>query len=646
MMIQLGAAYYPELWDPAELVSDIEKCKEYGLRLLRVGEFAWGRMEPEEGRFELDWLEELVGRLHESGISVVLCTPTCTPPRWLLNRYPETRQVSPAGVREAVSSRCHTCKTSPLMREKNLRVTEQLARRFGNHPGVVGWQIDNELYIYREGCYCPLCRAAFQAYLRERYGSPEELNRRWGMARWSLEYSSFDEVEPPRPDEWRHPSLQTAWRRFMEAQLCSYAREQADMLHRYTRAPVGTDMMPMNTLSYYDMTAPMDVVQYNHYDPAERLPFTTFFYDFARPIKARPFWVTETQVGWNGSEYAECGYRPVGNCYANTWLPIAHGAERNLYWLFRTPQNGHELAHGALFSTAGRPYRVSEEVRQASRDLARCDAFLSGSRVAARIAVHFSSVAENNFLSAPLLKDFHYKETLMERFHAPLRHYNVDLIDTPHPLDGYRVVFSPFLATIDEELQEKAEAFVRAGGTWIVGPMSGILTEDTSKYADSPCPFVERLAGVYVRYQKPIANSVWRAAWQDGSPLGVSTCYDALEATDSTPLATYCGDEFDGFAAVTERRLGAGRVILLGTLPDASAIRRLTGLPPIAEASENVDLTERSGARAGLIAIETENRPGTLTLPGRYHELIGDRRLSGTVSIRPYEVLVLEAEEA
>ena len=646
MMIQLGAAYYPELWDPAELASDIEKCKEYGLRLLRVGEFAWGRMEPEEGRFELDWLEELVDRLHESGISVVLCTPTCTPPRWLLNRYPETRQVSPAGVREAASSRCHTCKTSPLMREKNLRVTEQLARRFGNHPGVVGWQIDNELYIYREGCYCPLCRAAFQAYLRERYGSPEELNRRWGMARWSLEYSSFDEVEPPRPDEWRHPSLRTAWRRFGEAQICSYAREQADLLHRYTRAPVGTDMMPMNTLSYYDMTAPMDVVQYNHYDPAERLPFTTFFYDFARPIKARPFWVTETQVGWNGSEYAECGYRPVGNCYANTWLPIAHGAERNLYWLFRTPQNGHELAHGALFSTAGRPYRVSEEVRQASRDLARCDAFLSGSRVAARIAIHFSSVAENNFLSAPLLKDFHYKETLMERFHAPLRHYNVDLIDTPHPLDGYRVVFSPFLATIDEELQEKAEAFVRAGGTWIVGPMSGILTEDTSKYADSPCPFVERLAGVYVRYQKPIANSVWRAAWQDGSPLGVSTCYDALEATDSTPLATYCGDEFDGFAAVTERRLGAGRVILLGTLPDASAIRRLTGLPPIAEASENVDLTERSGARAGLIAIETENRPGTLTLPGRYHELIGDRRLSGTVSIRPYEVLVLEAEEA
>ena len=159
-MIQLGAAYYPELWDETELARDVERCREYGLSVLRVGEFAWGRMEPEEGKYDLDWLQTVVDRLHAGGISVILCTPTCTPPRWMLNRYPETRQVSPSGVREAVSSRCHTCKTSPLMREKNRQITEQLARRFGSHPGVVGWQLDNELYVYRNGCYCPLCHAA------------------------------------------------------------------------------------------------------------------------------------------------------------------------------------------------------------------------------------------------------------------------------------------------------------------------------------------------------------------------------------------------------------------------------------------------------------------------------------------------------
>lgn len=643
-MIQLGAAYYPELWDESELEKDIERCREYGLQVLRVGEFAWGLLEPREGVFDFDWLERILDRLKEANISVILGTPTCTPPRWLLNKYPETRQVSPAGVRETVSSRCHPCKASPIMREKNRIITEQLARRFGSHPAVVGWQVDNELYIYRNGCYCPLCRAAFRRYLAQKYGTIDELNRRWGMTRWSLAYASFDEVEPPLPDEWRHPSLRTVWRRFQQAQICDYAREQAEILHRYTKAPVGTDMMPMNSLSYYDMNRPMDVAMFNHYDTAERLPMTAFFYDFVRPVLPHPFWVSETQVGWNGSEFAESGYRPAGNCRANTWLPLAHGAERNLYWLFRTPQNGHELAHGALFSTAGRPYRVSEEVRRTAAELALCSDFLENSRVRSDIAIHYSAVAYNNILSAPLLKGFHYTETLNQCFHAPLRHYNVDVIDTPHPLDGYRVVFSPFLTTIEADLQERIERWVRSGGTWIVGPMSGHMTEDTGKFADSPYPFVERLAGVFVKYQDPIENSVRRAAWRDGSPLGISTCFDAAEATDSTPLATYRGDEFDGFAAITERRVGDGRVIFLGTLPDASAVRRLAGFPPIAEASENIDLTERSGAREGLLAIEVENRAGTLTLPGRYRDRLTGRTLSGTVSLAPYEVLVLEPE--
>ena len=82
-------------------------------------------------------------------------------------------------------------------------------------------------------------------------------------------------------------------------------------------------MMPNNVLSYYRMNAPMDVVQFNHYDPAAALPDLPFSYHFLRPIKSAPFWVTETQVGWNGSEFAENGARPVGNCYANTMLPLS-----------------------------------------------------------------------------------------------------------------------------------------------------------------------------------------------------------------------------------------------------------------------------------------------------------------------------------
>lgn len=438
--IYLGSAYYPEMWSEDEIEKDIERCRQLGVNTLRVGEFAWGKMEPREGEFCFGWLKNVVDRLYAAGIYTVMCTPTATPPRWLLKKYPETRMVMHDLIRADVSSRCHTCKTSPVMREKNRVIVTKMAEVFAGHPGIVGWQIDNEIYPYSEGCYCEKCRAAFRSFLKEKFGSVDALNEAWGMTRWSLTYDSFDDVDPPYPRQWRHPSLRKAWHDFQCAQIKSYVEEQADILHRFGCGNVGTDMMAQNYLSYYAVNEKLDVVQFNHYNPAQDLPNTAFSYDFLRCVKDRPFWVAETQVGWNGSNFADCGYRPVGNCYANTWLPVARGAEMNLYWLFRTHPNGHEMAHGALFSPAGRAYRVSEEVRRAAEDFSVCGDFLAGTKIVSRIALHYSATAMNGFESAPLLKGMDYRRFVLEYFYAAFRHYNVDVIDTPHGLSGYHVL--------------------------------------------------------------------------------------------------------------------------------------------------------------------------------------------------------------
>lgn len=638
----IGAAYYPELWEENEIEKDIERCKRIGVNCLRVGEFAWGKMEPREGVFNFDWLYSIVDRLHAEGIKTVMCTPTCTPPRWFLNKYPETREVSSDGVRRDVSSRCHPCKTSLLMRRKNREIVTEMAKVFGKHPGVIGWQIDNELFVYNNGCYCELCKNAFRTYLKTKYGRIEDMNRKWGMARWSLDYSDFDEIEPPTPDQWRHPSLRTEWRLFQCEQIYSYIHEQAEILHRYTDTPIGTDMMPNNTLSYYRANEHLDVVQFNHYDTAERLPLLAFDYNFLRPIKKHPFWVTETQVGWNGSEFSENGYRPVGNCYANTWMPIAMGAEMNLYWLFRTHHAGHELAHGALFSTCGREYRVSEEVKRAAEEIERCKPFLENSVIKSRIAIHYSSAAEHNYSSAPIVKNFSYRGNLIHKIHDAFRHYNVDLIDTQHGLEGYDTLISPYLTTIDDSTKEKIEQWIREGGTWIVGPMSDTMTDYSAKPTHAPFFFLEELAGVYTKYQKPIPNEVFRARWSNGEPLEISGYYDAFEATNSQSLATYDGDEFDGYSVITERAVGKGRVIMVGSMLSHGALRQLVGKTPIANASENVRLVERSGKRCGMIAMELENKEGYVTLKEDYTDLISGRPLTGKILLKPYEVLVLE----
>lgn len=642
--IYLGAAYYPELWNESEVEKDIARCKETGVNCVRIGEFAWGKMEPEEGKFDFAWLVRVVDKLYENGIFTVLCTPTATPPRWMLNKYPEMRMTMHDLVRADVSSRCHVCKTSPVAREKNRIIVNELAKKFAGHKGVIGWQIDNELYPYTEGCYCAQCKGAFRSYLKEKFGTTERLNKAWGMARWSLNYDSFEEIEPPYPRQWRHPSLRKAWRDFQCAQIKSYAEEQLQILHKYGCDNVGTNMMQHNSLSYYHLNERLDIAQYNHYDTAERLPDTAFAYDFVRSIKNKPFWIMETQVGWNGSEYAESGYRPVGNCYANTWLPIAKGAEMNLYWLFRAHRSGHEIGHGALYSAAGRSYRVSEEVKRVAEDLQKCREFLTSSCIKSKIALHYSSTAHNDFESAPLLKEFNYRETLIKKYYAAFRHFNVDIIDTQHSLEDYEVIVSPFLATADENgFKERIIEWVKNGGTWIAGPMTDIMDGNVSRYTRAPYGFLEELAGVYTKYQKPVVNDVFKAQWTNDGECAIGMCYDAYECNEGTEsLAHYSAGEFAPLSAITERKVGKGKVILVGSVISHGDLLRLVNRAPIAEASGNIILTERTGEISGIIAVETENKGGYLVLNGEYTELITGKKLSGKIEIAPYEVMVLK----
>lgn len=368
-----------------------------------------------------------------------------------------------------------------------------------------------------------------------------------------------------------------------------------------------------------------------------------FAYDFLRCVKDKPFWVMETQVGWNGSEFAECGYRPVGNSYVNTWLPIAKGAEMNLYWLFRTHPNGHELGHGALFSSAGREYRVSDEVRRACKDIEKCSRFLTETKIISKIALHYSAKAMSLLTVAPLLKDLNYRETILQKYHTAFRHYNVDVIDTPHALDEYEVIISPFLACIDENgFKERITEWIRAGGTWIVGPMSDIMDSNVSKYTHAPYSFLEEMAGVYTKYQKPIDNDVFKAQWQDGGECSVSMCYDAYECNEgTTSLAHYVAGEFAPLSVLTERKVGKGRVILVGSVVSHGDLIRLVSKEPIADASDNIVITERTGEQNGIIAVEIENKTGYIVLDKKYKDLISGRVLQGRILLKPYEVFVL-----
>ncbi len=651
----LGAAYYPEDWPLEQLDQDIALMREAGMNVMRVGEFAWSRMEPEEGQYDFDWLHLVVDKLGEAGIATILGTPTCTPPVWLTGRHPEVLFIREDGTPCTHGMRRHYCPNNPLYRDYCRRIVTRMAREFGRDERVIGWQIDNELYSAGfpfMSCSCPVCQVKFHAFLQQRYGSIGKLNQAWCTNLWSQTYQSFEQIPFPRPGVWSHPSLLLAWREFANQSYIEFSDMQADILHQLTRHPVGTDMMMVVGLDHYAINRKLDVVQYNHYHYHENVWQSAFWFDYVRPIKERPFWNTETATCWSGSVVTS-GYSEPGFCRANSWMPFAMGGEANLYWLWRSHYAGHELMHGSVIQSTGRPMHTFGEVQEVSRGLAASAEFLNGTRpTPSGFAVHFSNFASLMFHDQPLVHGFNYQNAFLERIYRPIlrAHYRPDVISPSVDLDDYGLVFSPFIPALDESgLRERIRPWIEAGGTWVVGPLSDIRTQDGAKFTHAPYGSLEEWAGIYCKYQLPGHPRDFALQWENGPRSKGGLWYDGLELRGAKPLAIYTEGPLEGLAAATIHKMGKGRIIVLATLPPPEDLLRLlnnlacdAGISPAADASANLLAVPRQGpAGHGLIAVEYENQPAWLNLRAEATDFLTGKRHSGRIEIPPYGVMIL-----
>jgi beta-galactosidase GanA len=430
-------------------------------------------------------------------------------------------------------------------------------------------------------------------------------------------------------------------------------KHQADILHRSVKVPVGTDMMPYSDIDYGVMHQALDLVQFNHYNKADNLWQAALWFDFIRPIKARPFWNTETQTCWNGSVAAN-GYKEPGFCRVNSWLPIALGGEANLYWLWRQHWSGQELMHGAVVSASGRPLHIFGEVQEISAGFRAAADFLNDAPpIPTPLALVFSQRSARMSAHQPMVNGFNYHGMMMDKVYHPLlqAHLRLDAILPMAELSKYKMIFSPFLLTLDESgFREKIKSWIEAGGAWIVGPLSDIRNEHAAKFTHAPYGSLEEWGGVYCKYELPGDPRDFKLRWNDGRESEGALWYDGLELRGAEALATYTEGPLAGLAAVARKKLGKGQIIILGTMPRAQELQALllslgkeVGIYPVADASENLLVVPRRGpAGAGMVIVELENRPGRITLPAKMKDLLTDKELSGKIAVPPYAVMVLK----
>lgn len=382
-----GAAYYPEHWPEERWATDARLMREAGFNVARLGEFAWAKMEPDEDRFDFDWLDRAIAVLHREGISVLLGTPTAGPPAWLVNAPgpdADCRIVYEDAGRWQFGGRSLCCVNHPRFIERSRRIARAMGEHFAGHPAVMGFQIDNEIGMYGTRCHCDFCLAKFREWMRKKHGDLRRVNERLGTIFGGGIFRDFDDIPFPRARQDMHnPGLLLESQRFVSESNVAYVAMQAAALREAgVRRPITTNVCHMAGgsmgINEHALFRDLDVVGWDcypqqfGYDPS---PFTMgLLHSMARGYKERPYWMLEQQSGAPMGAAADDPRR----IRLWAWQSAAHGAEMILFFRWRTARFGGEQYWRGIFDHDGQPNeryevvsRLGAEVRRLEGPLAR-----------------------------------------------------------------------------------------------------------------------------------------------------------------------------------------------------------------------------------------------------------------------------------
>ena len=653
----LGAAYYPEAWDEAEQEKDIALMVKAGIKIVRMGEFAWHMMEPRCGEFHFEWLHRVMDRLEKAGISVMLGTPTATPPIWLEELDPGMMVLDESGRRRQHGGRRNNCSNNPTYIKYSRRIVERFAQEFGKDPRVVCWQIDNEICIQESGCYCEYCRKGFADYLEEKYKTIGNLNRRWGLELFSQAYDSFEQVPPPKSYCWHGMHIKYEWMLYQAQAHIDFIKMQVDILHQYTDAPVGTDMMPIFEIDYEKIAECTDILEFNHYNDENDLWKSVFWFDYLRAFKNIPFWNTETSTCWNGGLYTPSNLRPEGFCRANSWLPFILGGSANMYWLWRQHRTGHELMHGAVLYASGRPMLIFDEVQETAAQLETVEDFLKSTKVLTETAMVVTTMNADMMKCQPVTSTEGESGDRRLTFYRSLMNAGLrpDVISAGKDLSAYKLLFTPYVLTLEERnLSEKIEQWVKDGGVWIAGPMTDIRDDIGAHYTDAETGMLERLTGARLVQQVPDHIHRIRCEWQDGTEFEACNFLQLFEIPEDAESLAAVKSGFstlEGLHVLFKKKVGKGLVIVLGAMPEAQDMERVLKLALEESGVAHFEFTGDvvaawrgdSEKRRGIAAQEIAGQPGELKISGTMTDLLSGKEYTGVVLLEPYQTVILES---
>lgn len=570
-----GGDYNPEQWlsHPEILEQDIAYFKKAHINEVSMGIFSWAMLEPREGEYHFEWMEEIIEKLYQNEISVILATPSGARPKWLADKYPEVLRVDESRHRNLYGLRHNHCYTSPVYREKTRRMNMELAKRFGNHPAVIAWHISNE---YGGECHCELCQNEFRNWLKEKYQTIDNLNRAWATTFWSHIYNDFSQVESPssRGESALH-GLNLDWKRFVTDRTVDFAKHEIQAIRDAgSFKPTTVNLMyDYQGLNYHKFADVVDIISWDNYPQwHKKQEYLTAMddgmqHDIMRSIQRKPFLLMESCP-------AATNWQPIsklkkpGMLKAASLQAVAHGSDSVLYFQLRQSQGSSEKFHGAVIDHyGGDDTRVFKEVTNLGSDL-ECLAEITGTETKAKVAVVFDW--ENRWAledaQGPRNEGLFYKETVEKSYYAFRKQgLDVDVIDMEQDFSEYQILAAPMLYMFKGDFSERVRQFVADGGQFILTYWSGIVDEtDLCYLGGTPHGLLDVLG---------LRSTEIDALYEDEYNLGIpvvnnemgleqtwkcSKLCDLVKVSTADVMAVYGQDFYEGMPTFTKNSYGKG----------------------------------------------------------------------------------------
>lgn len=658
-----GGDYNPEQWDPDVWREDMRLMKEAGVNIVSLGIFSWALLEPREGEYDFQWLDQVMDLLGENGIAVDLATATAAQPAWLSRKYDDVLPVTEDGTALSYGSRQAYCPNSPSYRRAAAAITEKIAHRYKDHKALAMWHINNEYACHIKACYCGTCASEFRKWLQGRYGSLEGVNHAWGTRFWSQNYQAWEEIPPPRKTStFKNPSQVLDYARFMSRSLQECCRAERDILKTVTPdLEVTTNfMLQFKELDYFQWARDLDIISWDSYpnpapgtDPAD----AALDHDLMRSLgRGNPFLLMEqspSQVNWRNVNVP----KPPGQLELDSLQTIARGGDGVLYFQWRQSQRGAEKYHAGCVPHAGENSRTFREVSRVGQRLKALEA-VRDSRIEARagIILDYESwwALEGEAVPTQRLR---YREQLL-RHHKGFYSNNipVDFLPQQGPFAGYSFLVVPMLYLLKPETAPALEAFVRGGGILAVTFFSGIADQDDAIFLNGYGGPLKPLLGLSVEEFAPLEPHMNQTVKVEENPYlspgryKVNLWSEALRPAGAKPFGIFTENFLAGTPALAAHPYGKGEVIYLGAdLPQegiTDLTRRLAaraGITPAAESSHDVEISiRRSSDEEYLFACNFSAAPGWVELPrGEWRDAETGEARMGKVELASREVLVV-----